>query len=338
MLSRDLGGIQQSFLDYSNMLTILGIDNISVTSRKAKINSKVSGKHIKLPNLLSFDIISKYLLRKAIIKERPDFIICHGKRATKFALSARKKLEHQPIIVCVAHNYVTSHLKKSDYVISITEDLKTHLVAMGIEKNKIFVLPNTLNHENYKIIPKIHSDEFRVGTISRFVKKKGIDVFIKAIKILKNQNITPKVYIGGSGEEEKNLKKLSKDLGLDDLITFTGWVDSKEEFFANIDLFCLPSLHEPFGIIILESMQFNTPIISTKTEGPLEILTDMEDSLLVESNNPEQIAEKIKICIENRNIMNKISENALIKLKNEYYISEVSKKFAHIIQCIKNDI
>ncbi len=121
----------------------------------------------------------------------------------------------------------------------------------------------------------------------------------KAIKILKKKNNDLHAVIGGSGEEKDNLIALAHKLNLQDQISFTGWVNDRDKFFKQIDIFCLPSLHEPFGIIVLEAMEASMPIVSTDTEGPAAILNDMQDGLICKAGSAEDLAAKIVYLIEN---------------------------------------
>ena len=175
-----------------------------------------------------------------------------------------------------------------------------------------------------------------IGVLARFVAKKGVDVFINAIKILKEKKYDIHAVIGGEGEEKDNLITLSNKLNLQDQISFTGWVNDKDKFFQRIDIFCLPSLHEPFGIIVLEAMEASVPIISTDTEGPAEILSDMQDGLICKTASSEDLAEKIISLMDNPIKAKEFSKNAYLTLKQNYDIKVVSEKLATLLRSYKN--
>ena len=84
MVSRDLGGIQQAYLDYNEALENAGHIVINISSAYAQINDQLTDS-IKLPTLTSWCIISKIYLRILIAIYRPDVIIGHGGRAINFA-------------------------------------------------------------------------------------------------------------------------------------------------------------------------------------------------------------------------------------------------------------
>ncbi len=342
MLSRDLGGIQQSFLDYNNIIAKAGFEPISITSTNAKILPQILCKNYVLPNYCSFDLFSKYKLRKIIIEENPKLVIAHGKRAITFTHSASKFLPQKTIIIGVAHNYWIKPLFLCDYVFSITTNLRNYLIDNGYDREKIFIMPNTINISslpNDKLREKFSAKKVIIGTLARFVHKKGIDVLIKAASILNSKKIEFEIRIGGdNGEELEKIKKLIRNLNLQDKVQFLGWITNKEKFFNDIDIFCLPSRQEPFGIIILEAMLNRTPIISTKSEGPIEILSSNE-AVLVDIDSAEQIANGIIFLKNNVSTAVKLSNKAFLRVTENYSIknSAINLK-THIKTILSNDL
>ncbi|HAF00088.1 MAG TPA: glycosyltransferase, partial [Methylophilaceae bacterium] len=79
--------------------------------------------------------------------------------------------------------------------------------------------------------------------------------------------------IGGGGVEQENLVQLVSELKLADKVEFSGWIEEIATFLGKGDVFILPSLDEPFGIVVLEAMASGKPIITTKTQGPITILS-----------------------------------------------------------------
>ena len=86
---------------------------------------------------------------------------------------------------------------------------------------------------------------------------------------------------------------------------------------ANSDIFVLPSLSEGFPLVILEAMASGLPIIATKVGGLPSIIHENENGFIIETKNPEQIAEKTIMLLDNKKLRNHISKNN--KLKSEFY-------------------
>jgi len=149
--------------------------------------------------------------------------------------------------------------------------------------------------------------------MGRFVPKKGFDVFIRSIAELRKSGIEFRAVIGGTGDEENNLKKLASELELDSCLEFIGWVEDKEKFFADLDVFVLPSLHEPFGIILLEAFAYKKPVVVTDSEGPSEIAKNESDALIVPKGDHIAMSAAIMRLCKDKELTKIIAENGFAK-------------------------
>jgi glycosyltransferase involved in cell wall biosynthesis len=335
MLSKDLGGIQQSFLNYNFIINNAGSELISIVAKDSKISSRLNSGFYEISNISNWDFFGIFSLIKLIKKYNPKIVIAHGNRAIRFLSIARKFTFKKFIIVGVAHNYSYKYLAKCDYIFAISAYMKNFLISLNFYSNKISILPNIINSHLYNFKNDKNRNKIpTIGVIARFVEKKGVDVAVNAIKILIDRKIKVRLLIGGDGVEESNIKSLIIDKNLSSHVEMIGWVSKIEDFFYQIDIFCLPSREEPFGIIILEAMLSNTPIISTRSEGPREILKDKEDAILVDIDSPVQIADAIEFYINNPEIAKKYSSNALLSVNERYDINAATKLFKEIIDKI----
>ena len=125
------------------------------------------------------------------------------------------------------------------------------------------------------------------------------------------------LIIAGDGNEFNNLKRVSEDYNN---IKLLGWIKSKEKFFKSIDVFCCSSNIEPFGLVIIEAMSRGIPVISTKCNGPKDIIKNKKDGLLVEINNKEEFKNAIIKLQNNSTLRKKMGLNALNKYQKNVYI------------------
>jgi glycosyltransferase involved in cell wall biosynthesis len=331
MMSRDLGGIQQAYIDYNEALTMQKHEVINITSVSAQINKQLLNNY-SLPNIAPWCFLSKLYLWILAIIHKPDLIICHGNRAVSFASAYKQK---NLCIIGVSHNYSYKHLYKCDYILVLTSKLKEHLIQHGINKQRLLSIPNMTRvmHE-YKTVP-IYKSPIIIGSFGRFVHKKGFIYLIEAIKLLKQDDHNVQLLLGGDGPEKNFLVQKTKELELEEDIKFYGWVDDKDIFFQKIDLFCLPSTIEPFGIILLEAMEHSKPIIATKSGGPEEIIRNNLDGLLTEIESSQDLADKLLYAINNHKKTEQLAQSAHARLKENYDIKVVSKKLSEILGAIK---
>ena len=307
-----MGGLEQCFLDYQRCLEINNIDTIAITSYGAEINNCIES--YKLINLGVWDILSIYKLKTILNEFKPEIIIAHGDRAIKFALKAGKNTK----IIGVAHNYKNKMIKHCDYIFVTTLHLKNYFSSYGYGKN-IFLFPNMTSIKKEYLAPMFRNP-IVIGTYGRFVKKKGFHIFLEAIKILRASGLNIKGIVGGSGEEDQNLKKLCSELYLNSHVNFVGWISNRDKFFQDIDIFCMPSLHEPFGISLIEAMSYSKPVVSSMSEGPSEIIKHNQNGLLATINDAQDLAQKLQILIKNEILAKKLSYSAYLTVKNSYNI------------------
>lgn len=326
MFSKGLGGIEQAFLDYTKALTQAGCDIIQVVNKSSEIKSYLKGKVYLVTNFSKYDPFTIYRLKKIIQHERPDCIITHGNRAARVLQLASKNTP----VISLCHNYSYKQLLKSNAIITISDDLNRQLKALGY--GDVYTVPNMIEitPDIQFVEPILHTPPV-IGSIGRLVKKKGFDIFLNALALLKERNIAFKAVLGGDGEEKLALEKLAKNLGIEDRIEFLGWVTDKVNFYKNIDIFCLPSLHEPFGIVLLEAFKYSKPIISTRSEGPREIIIDQHNGLLIEPNSPEDLAHKIELLLTNLKLATNTAKQGFNTVQTKYSSKAIASQIMSVL-------
>ncbi len=222
--------------------------------------------------------------------------------------------------------YVLEHSAK---IVVNTEYMKKELNGeYPISQNKTEVISNWINLEEIsqrgevKDIPQKY-----IFFVGRLVKKKGVDVLIRAFAKLKFNGLV--LVIEGMAEEYENLKKLCEDLNLQDKVIFKqGKLSSLEKFeYMRHAIFgVVPSRIEPFGIVALEYMACGTPVICSKTGGLIELVKDNENGILFENENVEELANKMEMLLTNEGLRKEISANQVEYVKS-FDVHRVVKKY-----------
>ncbi len=321
MFAKNLGGIEQCAVDYAQGLASKGHKITCLVQPDAAVIpalQSISGvETIEISNRGQWDFVAKLRLRKILKKLSPDVMIAHGNRALK--LLARMDYP----LVGVTHNYSLAHMKKADAVIALTNDLARHAISQGVAEQAIIRLPNMIQLEKKTVMPKRMQQPPVIGAMGRLVKKKGFDIFFQALAVLKEQKVLFQAILAGDGEEAESLKHLASELKLtSEDIHFTGWINNKNELFDKVDIFCVPSHHEPFGIIVLEALTRALPVVSTASEGPSEILTHEKDALLTPVGDAKALAEALKKLIQTPKLCADLAKNGQ-RLVNEKYSMNV---------------
>jgi len=175
---------------------------------------------------------------------------------------------------------------------------------------------------------EIHIPEERTILISvgRLVRRKGYEYAIRALSTLPDASYH--YYVIGDGPEETTLKNLVIALGLENNVTFLGYVsdDIKFQYLTVSDIFLLPSMHEGFGICLLEAMHCGLPIVSTDNGGQTDILKDRVNALLVSDNNSDAFAGKIQELMLDETLRKNISINNTRDISH-YYIEKIVSEY-----------
>jgi glycosyltransferase involved in cell wall biosynthesis len=167
--------------------------------------------------------------------------------------------------------------------------------------------------------------------VGRLVPYKGADMAIEAISRL-DERIRDRVHftIVGDGSEKSNLEKQAHALGLDETVTFTGWVDQNETpgYYKKSDVFCFPSVREFGGAVALEAMAGGLPCLVADHAGLGEYVTD-ETGFKIKPTSREylvnELAKKIQILHENREMVHRMSEKAIERVKEFEWEAKAEK-------------
>ncbi len=335
MFSAQAGGIEQAFVDYCEGLQGRGHRVTAVTHPAAAVNAQLKAlgiKPVSLRNMGEFDAVAVWRLRRHLHRLAPDAVIAHTTRSctlAHYAAAGRWPL------VGVAHNYHKRirRMTAADAVFTTTHDLIHFVKGLGVPEDRIYHIPNMvrcheLPHRGAPNRPSV------IGSMGRFVKKKGFDVYIEALKMLMERHYRFTAILGGAGEEEKNLKRQAAAAGLGDILTFPGWIADKKHFYTHVDMFCLPSLHEPFGIVLLEAFVHGTPVVASDSEGPRDIITPNFDALLVKAGSASELAAAMAKLLDEPNLAGDLATNAFVKAKTSYSIESVAERIEKALTAV----
>lgn len=169
-----------------------------------------------------------------------------------------------------------------------------------------------------------------IGNIKALESIYGIDDLIKAIKILK-MNLEHKglkeisnsivVQIYGDGSQKAKIEDLIKQLQLTDVVKLKGKIPNSEVPAAleEMDIFCVTSISESFGVSVVEAMAMELPVVATDVDGFKEVVEDGVTGIIVERSDPKAIAEALENLLLDKNLrikMGKSGRKRVLELYN----------------------
>ncbi len=201
----------------------------------------------------------------------------------------------------VLHKWVSKH---TDRVIAISRAVERGMVERGeSQQKKISIVANGIVEPDPKVLPP--RDRMRaefdvvpsaplIVAATRLVPEKDVGTLINAIAQLREVFPSIRCLIAGEGQLHAELDALVEKLGIGDCVRLLGFRDDVTAIMQAADVFVLPSLNEPFGLVLLEAMALGRPIVATAAGGPLEIVEHNVGGLLVPPRSAQDMAAAIE--------------------------------------------
>ena len=218
----------------------------------------------------------------------------------------------------------------------VIEDADGFVVSTEREKEDIVRFYRTPSHKLQVIPAGVDLELFRPGDkaqarrmlglsekrvmlyVGRIEPIKGLDILVNAVALLEEIGDTKLLVVGGRpGEDEEldRLKHLVANLGIADMVTFTGAVPQSElpTYYSAADVFVLPSYSESFGLVALEAMACGIPVVASRVGGPSTFVKDGETGYLIPWRCPEPFAQRLEMLLANPALRDKMGEAARAK-------------------------
>jgi glycosyltransferase involved in cell wall biosynthesis len=335
MLARGLGGLEQSLLDHCEALLLEHHPVHALVRPGAAIRPALERLPLAsladLRNANEWDPLAIGHLRHWLRVAAPAVALTIGRRASVLTRRACRRLPGPPQ-VGVTPNYSVGPLVGLDHVLATTQDLRQALLAAGQRPERVSVVPNLVRVPPETPVRPLDPDAVPViGAVGRFVPKKGFADLFEALALLAARGYRFEALIGGNGPEENDLKALSARLRLNDQVSFLGWIEDKRAFFEALDLVCVPSREEPFGIVVLEAMAHGRATIATDATGPREILRDSVDGLLVPRADPSSLANAIAVLLDHPEQRQRLAAAALQTARIRFALPVIARQISAVL-------
>ena len=205
----------------------------------------------------------------------------------------------------------------------------------GLPFDKINVIPNGINLSNFTGIERDYDfrrqyamdNEKIILYVGRLVYENGVQHLIAAMpKILSNYH-DAKLIIAGRGGMMDELRAEASNLGLNDKIYFTGYLNSKQvqKMYKCADVAVFPSTYEPFGIVALEAMLAGVPTVVSDVGGLDEIVTHGVDGMKSYAGNANSIADSVTALLYDHQLATNVSKKAKQKVKEQFNWEKIAQ-------------
>lgn len=299
---------------------------------------------LRLTNLFGF-----WDLCRLLRKERFDIVHTHapiagflgrvaaklaGVRVVIFTLHGGSALNDRSLLIRSLSRLVETLLDRcTDHYVAVSDYVRHRWLQRGIAS------PERVVRIYHGIVPPEKSDRagaagkrkrlglapeaFLVGTVGLLEKQKGTEGFVRAIPHVLEAFPACRFVVIGDGPLRGRLEAVAGDLGVSHAVTFAGWRDDAAELIGILDLFCLPSLWESFGLVLLEAMAHAKPVVATRVGGIPDVVVDGETGLLVPSEDPAALAKAIAYFLAHPEIAAEMGRQGTARLAERFTLARM---------------
>jgi glycosyltransferase involved in cell wall biosynthesis len=265
-------------------------------------------------------------VKKLLVSLNIELVHAHGTRANSNTFWATKSLslpfiytvhgwsfhQNQHPLVYKSKVWIEKLLtRQADTVINVSKSNQLDGVTKFQMKRSV-VIYNGISQEKfnpqkaYNDIRKefnISGSKIVVGYMVRMTEQKDPHTMIRAIQLAMKQSKELVFLMVGDGDLRESTEALAKKLGVMDHVIFTGFRTDIPDILNAIDIYCLPSLWEGLPIGLLEAMGMKKAVIATAVDGSVEVIKNGKTGLLIDKNNPEDLAKKLLYLASNKKEM-----------------------------------
>lgn len=316
------GAIVYKINFFNKNILFFVINFLKVLKIYKKINPQIVHCHLWISEF--YGLFLKIIYRKdfflVISKHLDSYILegSYGKRTFIRGIFVEKIIFYYSDHII----FISKAVKKFFLKNVIIKKKKYSVIYYGVDLNKFIKLKN-IEKINLKKKLNIDKKTFVLGCVARLVEQKSLDIVIKSFShfVRHNAKTKAKLIMIGKGHLENNLRQLAKNLNIDKEIIWIRNTNNINLYFNIFDMLCLSSKHEGFGLVLLESLASNVPVLATRSGAIPEIITNKKNGYLVKYGDIVSFSKRIKdtLKLANKTIFRK----SLLSMKNLFSLNRV---------------
>jgi glycosyltransferase involved in cell wall biosynthesis len=280
--------------------------------------------HLHYPFILSAELIwlNRYLKNQPYVLTYHNDLRWHGLRGMIYELyqktAAWRVLRRAERIIVTASDFVQA----SPYLSALAQ----------VDPPQLTEIPNGVDVTRFhpgidasQVRERYHLDDGQLVVLFAGAMdmahhlKGGAPQLLEAVAQLKDRKVRA-LMVGGGGLVER-YQVLARDLGISEQVVFTGWIAHEElgQYYAAADVVVQPSvLMEAFGMVAIEAMACNTPVIVSNLPGARTVVSDGQDGLLVEPGDVGDLAAKLRLLLDDAPLRKEMGARGRAKVEARY--------------------
>lgn len=331
------GGRWQAFLDITNTLTQHGHEvKLLRGSENNHLNSQ--GKAIDIIDTTGFyDPFGALKVRKYLQQYQPDVIIAHSGKAVWLMKNAMLGFSKKIPVIAVNHSHNIKRTLRADAFIHITpyvQQLVQERQSAAEKQKPQQVISNLTYLPSVSAEPKPIKYPPTITMLTRMVPNKGVHILIDALAILKGKGVVFKAVLAGTGEMLEQYKQQAEQLGLDDNVTFAGWVGGEQKLalLEDTDILTLPSITEIQGIGILDAFAWGKPLVTTDDIGIRQTAKHDINAWCTKAGDAQSLADGLEYLINHSDVALRLATQGKKEALENYNFEAIGRKHVAFVK------
>jgi glycosyltransferase involved in cell wall biosynthesis len=180
-----------------------------------------------------------------------------------------------------------------DRIVAVSADLRRQLVGVhGCGESSVDVVTNGITIPELVHVARTDAS-FHVGSVGRFVKVKGFEMFLDTAALVLKQYPHARFSLLGDGPDRELLLRRAETLGIASRVNFVAPTTNPQSYFESLDLYVNTSEHEGLPLTVLEAMAHGVPVVAPNVGGIPEVVRSGEEGVLVAARQPADFAAAI---------------------------------------------
>lgn len=243
--------------------------------------------------------------------------------------------------------YEQNNIGKSDYVLTVVEEMKNRLLQFDPRPERHFVYQNVVALSNIPetVCTDVESNEFKIVYAGGLTPQRGVQYVIEAIAVLNKRGVECKLVICGSGNYLEYLKKQVVNLNLQKEIEFKGHV-SQEQVFREIEkgsATVIPHLRSIQNDCsspnkLFQYMALGKPVFVSNCKSLARIVKEYECGLSYQFDDSTELANSVEKIINDKSLQLKMGVNALKAVKEKFNVDEEGKNITKLYEILASNV
>lgn len=290
------------------------------------------------PMLNNQDLFSRWLIRRAAVKNRPVVVQSYMGRATHLThLPPGKGMVH---VARLGGYYGLKTYRHAHHLVGNTKGICDYLIREGIPTERVHYIGNFV--EPIAAPPaaelaalrsslKIPDGAFVIACAARFHEVKGLPDLISAFSNVWKKHPDARLILVGNGPLAGEIQKQIQTLEISEAVILPGWCDPKPYYHLASVLTC-PSRHEPLGNTILEAWACGKPLVATQTQGATELITHGENGWITPLNDPGALADAFEFLMNDPERCSALAEAGAQTVQSRFSKDVITGEYLHLYE------